>query len=132
MRYQIGDYVPLSMGLFGTDVTAKVFSADGALVETVELAGVPERNRTGRYVGRIKLDGSYSPGHHMIVYLWTDGALSLSHADQFEIVPNGRDTGAVISQYWMELPEANAVIFQMDGGQLCRQINPHLPSSAEV
>jgi hypothetical protein len=140
-RFQLGDWLPLSMqvrdanGVPGVadepGPTVKIFEADGSLVETINLPVRPERiadltERLGGHEARVRLGSDYSVGKYMLTYAYeTDsGANVRGHAETFEIVAGGNASGAVIASHFHDLPNANNVVFQLDNGDLRRRINP--------
>lgn len=133
-RYQLGDYLPListALGYTGAAVpTAKTINAGGSLIETISLAGVPERLRGFHFEGRVRLGGLYSPGKYALFYQWTENGEDRCYVDWFEIAPGGNSEGNVTASYYFALPEANSIIYQLDGGSLKRGLNPHLPAPA--
>lgn len=141
-RFQLGDWLPLATftvdanGVFTAPdepgATAKIFDADGVLIQTVALPSRPERisDVTGRGLGgcenKVRLGSLYAAGKYMISYAYTTGAGAnvRGYVETFDIVGGGSTAGAVIATHFHDLPNANNVVFQLDDGTLRRRLNP--------
>lgn len=70
------------------------------------------------------LDGRFAVGVYEVVKRWAVGTYIGVQIDRFEIIAGGDTNGAVISMFYHEMPQANFVVYQTDGGRLKRGKNP--------
>ena len=137
-RYQLGDYLELAVQPTNASLTptvpddyptAKIFDSSGTLIDTVTIPVVYKPSATEYYFERRwRLDSDYSAGTYMLVYQYETGAGAnvVAQCQTFDIVAGGNSDGAVIGQYFQDVPEAQQVVYQLDGGRMVSRRFPRL------
>lgn len=90
---------------------------------------MPCRDRfgaTGLFFYRTPLGALFSVGQWGGSIAWKVAGVARLRAFVFEIVPGGDTAGAVVSQYFLERPQANYLVQKTDGGTRVFGRNPRL------
>ena len=80
--------------------------------------------RVGQFRLSLFLDTRFSVGRYEIVKRWTVGTYHGVEIDVLDVTAGGHADGAIISMFYHEMPQANFIIQQTDGGKLRRGKNP--------
>jgi hypothetical protein len=82
---------------------------------------------TGLFSLPLFLDGTFTTGHYAIQYRWVlDGGYIGSEQDSFQIVAGGHASGAVVSMYFYERPEARFLVQSTEAGEILPGKNPRI------
>lgn len=124
-RIQVGRLVMLSVVTrdgYGvphnptSEPTARIYSADGSLVQSVQLAAV--RDYTGLFRLGVLLGDDYAAGRYDVLYYWAISSTTYSEWGTFEVDDGGDPWGRTISLYHHINPEDVYVLAQLTGGQI--------------
>ena len=132
-RYPLGVEVPLAVRCTldragdrpSSHPTADVRTAAGAAVASVRLPADEQGVLTGVFRGPLFLDQRFDVGRYFAVVRWLDSNGDTRQAVlAWDVIPSGSVNGAIIALASVERPNATYLLYQTDGGQLARGINP--------
>ena len=70
------------------------------------------------------LDSRFQTGRYSIVKRWTVGTYLGVETDVLDVIAGGDTDGSIIAMFYHEMPQANFILAQTDGGHLRRFKNP--------
>jgi hypothetical protein len=129
-RYQLGDYVPLSLQTTDQNLLSTIPDADpaiklyrnGTLVTTTTMSVLDPNRAVEQYVLR------YQPnnlGSWIAVMTYALSAITYTKVESFLVVAGGNSTGAIVAAHSLRLPGHDYVVCQADGGTLRYGRNPY-------
>lgn len=83
-----------------------------------------DQSVTGLFRLNLFLDGQFAIGRYEVVMRWKVGTYYGVQLDRFEVIAGGHVDGTIISMFYHEMPHANFIVQQTDGGHLRRGKNP--------
>jgi hypothetical protein len=134
-RFELGQELVVPMLCTDGDMAAvvpdappaiSVYDADGSKVLSALMACRDRFGATGLFLYRAPLGSAFSVGRWSIALTWKYSGVGRLRVFQFEIVPGGDQAGAVVSQYFLERPNANYLVQRTDGGTRTFGRNPRL------
>ena len=129
-RFSLGDFVPLMLlsvdgnGLNAwpsSTPTIKTFSQDDltTAVETIRPGARDPLRATGLFYYPLRLTSSYTADKvYLVSQRWTISASTYGELLTFRVVAGGDADGAVIGAHFVRRPEANTLVYVVDGGKL--------------
>jgi hypothetical protein len=132
-RYRLGQTVPLLLWVRDSDDSAaeadsppvaRVFEADGTLAGSFTLPALDRYGVDGLYGLPMRLGFGLDPGHFIVTYASLVGGRAFIAKAVFEIVRGGDASGAVISMFASDRPEASYVLAQVTSGRILQGRNP--------
>lgn len=135
-RFQVGDFVPLRVRSVApatgvptlpstpVNVYATIYSSAPAVVDQLALPILDRFQVTGQFARQFQLDSDYSAGQYVIQYSWAVSGNFGGDVDTFEVVAGGSASGAVVSAYEMQMPDARYLVHEYDSGSIVQGRNP--------
>lgn len=102
------------------------YDAAGTKVLSALMATRDRYGAAGLFSYRLPLGSTFSVGKWSASVAWKVSGTGRLRVFQFEIVPGGDEDGAIVSQYFLERPQANYLVQRTDGGARTFGRNPRL------
>lgn len=136
-RFQLGDFVPLSLNATtatgspsapSANPTAAIYdltASPPSLVDTVQMVICDRYQQTAFFQTLHRLSSSYSATKfYAVCYAWNSGT-ALIKTEYFSVVAGGDSDGAVIGSIGYHRPDGERVVYLRDGGKLVFSRGPH-------
>jgi hypothetical protein len=132
-RFRLGQVVPLLAWVRDSDDSAiaadapplaRVFDQSGTLIDAFTLPALDRYGILGLYGLPLRLGFGLEPGHFIVTYACLVGGRAFIATSVFEIVRGGDASGAVISLFASDRPEASYVLAQVTSGRILQGRNP--------